>query len=317
MDATERRQRKMLRNGLRINPLDADAIEIASQPVPRTHASKASQRLLTPAVIGLFALVCGLVLGRRPIGLVERQLTEQTRQNQTQQAKISDQNQQIQTLRQQLQQMRTTCDDASREQGQIGDFVARGRLDLAVGIAETKLAQQAPRLCESAQAALAGYWYTASMDNLFNIPRPDWPGSEVEQQMVARWLDIERQADLYAVPNDKRWAPMSTAVRAYNSELWALADAAFRKAWAKDETSGEMVLFRYNLLRNWGYNLAHKGGPDQRSLAERILATAQAVAERYSLPRLEACQDLVDLGNKDCGSVAPDANDPVLTTAKP
>lgn len=261
--------------------------------------------LLGAGLVLLLSLASGYLFGHREVGPLEQNLQA-----------AQDQASQSQSEVNRLLALQPKCDDAKSTVAQVSDFVGRGSLDLASGLAETKLAQQSPLLCDDAGQALSELWYNASMDALFATPRPDFPNNALDQQLVAHYLEIERQADAYGIVKEKRFAAMSIAGRAYSAGLWALSDAAFRRAWAADQAGDAPVSFRYALLRNWGYYLKTKGGPAALPLAVRVLATAQAIADRYNLTgQNEACSDLNQLGYVDCHNPTPDTTDPVLLAA--
>ena len=303
----------MSRNDFRIEP--AAATPPALQPGAAIAAESTAPRwrLVGIGAMIVTAVIIGLLLGRRQIAPLRQEIASQASHMQVQQKTIANQASQVKALQGQLEQLRTTCDDAGQEQAQVQNFLSRGQTALAVGLAELKLAQQNPPLCAAAKSALAGFWYRASIDDLFSTSHPDSTPPEVDQQLIARWEDIESKANsVYAVPKDQLVSPFSLAVRSYASARWALADAAYRKAWAEGLAGPSSIGFRYDLLRNYGYNLAHKGPANQKQAGVQILGTAQAIASRYSLPKHEACQDLQDLGYKDCRAVQPDPLEPTL-----
>lgn len=207
------------------------------------------------------------------------------------------------------------CDPAAGDQKRIKGLIDKGSLDTAAGLAETTLAQGDLPLCSEVQAALAGFWYGARMDLLLSVERPSWYDSALDQSLVARWNEIERRADDYHLPESERWADMTVAIRASNAGLWALADAAFRRAWDARQAGEAPAAFRYALLRNWGHHLGMSGGPAGHDQAMRLLATAVAIADAINIPAGEACDDIETLfAVTDCRSVAPDRTDPVLAT---
>jgi hypothetical protein len=214
---------------------------------------------------------------------------------------------------------RPSCDPASQDEERIGREVAQGKLDIAAGLAETVLAsRKAPELplCLEKHAALAALWYGARIDSLLATARPEWLDSQFDRDLVARWRAIEDQADHYQVPAHKRLAPMMVADRAANARHWALADAAFRRAWAAGNLRHDAMSFRYSLLRNWGRNLAVSQNPETRLDARQLLATAVLIADRYDLTG-EACRDLETIfGYADCHQAPADTSDPVLAQAQ-
>jgi hypothetical protein len=254
------------------------------------------------ALVGLglvLAVVVGFLIGQRPVrGL---------------QATVSEQAQTIRGLEQEIAQLReqqVVCDDGGSDLAQIREFLAAGKLEIALGLAEAKLAQASPTLCAESQAALAGLWYSASLDLLLT-PHRAW-SLEQGAQLVTRYREIEREADRLGVPAQTRIPPMTLATRAYNAGLWALADAAFRQAWERGDIGEAAIPFRYDLLRNWGNELANQDGQGVRPQAVRLLATAHAIAETYHLTKGEACTDLRALGYRECGASGPVDNEPVL-----
>lgn len=305
----------MLREDLRIPSV---AGQNAQEAVGGSAQAPRTPEWLLPTMVVAFvvALALGMFLGSRSVGPLRQQLLARDRLIAGKDRQLEEQAQQLAVQEEALAQMSTSCDDGGQARAQVSGFLGKGQLELAVGLVEATLAQQSPPLCAEARAALAGLWYGASMDRLFSTPRPDWPGSQVEGQLVERWREIEGKAATYQVPQEGRWAPMTVAIRAYNAGLWALTDAAFRRAWMGGEVGAQAIQFRYDSLRNWGYHLAHGGGADERERAVRILATARAIADAFQLPKGEACQDLVVLGYADCREPLPDPQEPVLADSE-
>lgn len=255
-----------------------------------------------PVMLGLIMVagIVGLLIGRGDLGALRQQneeLKEQLR---------------LRTL----QQSRRSCDAGATLLTQVRQFLSTGRLELAVGLADTRLTQLQPPLCVDAKVALAGLWYDTSLELLFATPRLEGGDSALDSQLVGRYIELEHKAETYDLPEDRRAPPMATAGKAYNAGLWVLADAAFHRAWATQAVGDSAIVFRYDLLRNWGYHLAHQGGPEDREHAIRILATAQAIADTFHVPKGEACADLKDLGFADCRAPHPDATEPLLATPR-
>lgn len=207
------------------------------------------------------------------------------------------------------------CSDMARERGQVRDFLARGQAPVALGLAESALGQGSPAPCGDARAALATLWYGAGVEHLLTTPAGD---DAAASQTAAAWLALEGKAEGLGVPTTERLPAMRVAARAYSTGHWALADAAFRQAWAAGDVGPEAVGLRYAILRNWGRGLAFRdaaGNAHLRAQGVRLLATAQALATAYALANGEACRDLQALGYEDCSSPAPDLLDPVLAAA--
>jgi hypothetical protein len=202
------------------------------------------------------------------------------------------------------------CYDAARERRQIQEFLGRGQISIAVGLAENTLAQNAPPLCGPARQALASLWYAASVETLFVAALPD---DLLRQQPGARWSAIEEKADAYGVPKTERVAPMLVARRAYDRQDWPLAEAAAMRTWEADHTAFDAVRLRHDALRNRGGALAFRGTPQERAEGTRTLRLAHAIDTTWGLRLGVACGDLHTLGYADCDAVDGELNDPMLT----
>lgn len=230
------------------------------------------------------------------------------------QAQVAQLQEERTVLTQELEALKKPdCSDAEGELAQVRDFLARGQRGTAIVLVEAALNQEGRRLCPGARSTLAVLWYGASIDELLATPGTDDLAS---RNAALKWLTIERKADGYGVATSDRLAPMTVAQRAYSAGLWPLADVSFRKAWEAGHIGLESAGFRYALLRNWGNELAFRGQPAVREEGVSLLATAQAIAKKYSLNgRGEACADLQRLGFADCRQVTPDNDDPLLAGA--
>ena len=61
---------------------------------------------------------------------------------------------------------------------------------------------------------------------------------------VGRWLAVEQQADAFALPGSERLPAATVAQRAYAAGNWALADAAYKRAWNQGQIGPESASFR-------------------------------------------------------------------------
>lgn len=201
---------------------------------------------------------------------------------------------------------RTTAD-------QVSDLVNRGRFETAADVAALRLGEAPGELCAETASRLARLWYNARMDALIDSQPAGWYSRQFDENVVAQWHAIEADADRYTIPAQDRWPERTIVDRAYDAHLWALADAAFMKAWVNGKLVDAPSQKRYALLRNWGHALAKLGDPEAQELALRLLATAVAISDRYNLRDDLACRELVEvLGIADCRTAAPDLGDPLL-----
>jgi hypothetical protein len=240
-------------------------------------------------VLILFGFVLGYFYGHRGVNELRKEITNLTKERDTLLA----------------------CDDGTSVVEEIRDLLVDGRFDLASSQAEITLLRHTSPLCPEAKDNVAGWWYQASIDALFQTPRPECAESVHERQIVDIWIEIERKASKYNVPLEKRLPSMSIADRAYNARIWSLADEAFRKAYSEGAAKNK-ASWRHAVLRNWGKNLSdcRIGQPDSEAI--KLLATARDIAAAYGLPTNIACQDLADLGYPDCTVPEPLSNEPLL-----
>ncbi len=266
----------------------APRVAINGAPVTAT----VSKRVLVGGGIAilLVGLLVGFRFGYREVSPLQARLSATQQEVEQVQGELTAATRQAQELDSQLAEL-TRSNDGKREIGQISEFASKGQWDVAIGLAEGALAAQIKPLSEEAKRSISTLWYGASMDRLYTTVRPSWSDAAIEGQIVGRWLAIERQADTYSLPKERRWSSMSVATRAYTAGIWALADAAFRRAWTAGEAGDVPIGFRYALLRNWGYELAFRGSPAQRDQAIRLLGTAVAIAQSHPVGQ-EACDDL-------------------------
>jgi hypothetical protein len=197
-------------------------------------------------------------------------------------------------------------------------LIKQGQAKLAVGLADSYLGDPSQGPCQPDPVQLAGLRYRAALDDLLSNTSADDP--EESRAAAMRWQENERKADLQQVPASVREAPMTVFGRAYSAHLFALARAAFVKAWelgAVGPGDLQQVAAYHATIRNLGTALLEQAtkGKDTRAEAFATLSTGCAIARAYHVGG-EACLDLKDqLGPDDRSWPKPQADDPVLQAA--
>lgn len=270
--------------------IDIDARQ--QKPAPPNHAgpnaSGLGPMLAVGAVILVVVVVLLLVAWRQTDGLTT----------------------QLNTLKAQ----QPTCGSYSGELANIQRLMDNRDYATASSLANLYLTDQHNPPCSAAKQSFAVFAYQAALDDIFATSAVDG------QSAVQRWTETERRAEANAVPPAMRLTPMAVANHAYDSHQWALARAAFLKAWSSsgfDRQSLKSVQFYYAILRNGGVELASSAQTRDTGLAQLYLACD--LARAVPLDQREACQDLIVRGvpDQDSGSEsAASASDPVFAAFK-
>jgi len=213
------------------------------------------------------------------------------------------------------------CNSGTDIVDQMRGAIGRGETSYAQRTIDGQLSNQAVLpLCASAQATLAGFRYTAAMNEALAVTSSAGGTSDAGHQALLKWLEAEQFADSHAIPPEQRTPPMTVYSTAYSIGAWELTRAAFLKGWGNGvagPTNLKMVDGYYATLVNLGLQNATSSRSAVRESGLRLLYTADRIARRYDLPgRGEARESLIRfLGSDESTWPEADLDDPVLAAA--
>jgi hypothetical protein len=242
------------------------------------------------SVVGLCVFFAGIHVGQAPIGPLENQYLRE--------------HQRVAVLSAPKRHCFTYAGDVTK----IEELFNRGQYQAAADLANLDLSNPDQPAC--AQSALAGTWYTASMDALFSTA-PIWPGDNTP---VLVWDSIKSRADNLGLGTPPQLSPVTVAVFAYNNHDWSLCRSALAAALASRLMSGSdrvNVQLYYSATVNEGLELAQNYTGAQKLRGGRMLSTAAAIGS--FLNRQEASSDGASIFGPNWRSIfRPDKSDPVL-----
>ncbi len=205
------------------------------------------------------------------------------------------------------------CDQYANDVDTINGLMKNHQYGAAAQLANLDVARIPAPPCGELRRAFAGLAYQAAKAELFENQK----GLDGHTASLRR-REIEHQADVNDVPQEARFDPWTICTGAYGNQWWELSREACRESFNSKKDvppSVEWYTFYFDILRNWGWELATRGEATKQQ-GGTLLHTACKISEAYQLKKDEACLDLVTFFGADKSKwPPPDLSDPVLQAA--